>query len=124
MVEYQHVRNGDGARGRNDASPRNQCDAGFQPSGLTNGSLPSPARDVSNLSGAVTDPIAKLAASLTKAQRDAILRASVLFPGCWVFPLGSARGMIPLGLGVRTIDGVALTNTGLAVRRHLQAGGA
>lgn len=124
MVEYQHVRNGDGARGRNDASPWNQCDAGFQPSGLTNGSLPSPAGDDSNLLGDGPDEITDLAARLTKVQREAILRAFVLFPGCWVFPLGWARGMIPLGLGVRTIDGVVLTDTGLAVRRHLQAGGA
>lgn len=64
--------------------------------------------------------IAHLAENLTEAQRRAVRGARVLYPGCWLFPLGAARGMIALGLGQRTIDGVALTPLGQKVADYLR----
>ncbi len=70
--------------------------------------------------GEASPDLGALAGRLEPRHRSALLGAQALYPGGWFYRLGSARGTIPLGLGVRTIDGVALTPLGLALRTHPQ----
>lgn len=64
----------------------------------------------------------KLARSLSEAQRSGIKRAAPFDFGAWLLPLGSGRGLAPLGLAVRTIDGMCLTPLGLSLRAYLIGG--
>lgn len=65
------------------------------------------------------DDVAKIAAGLTKAQRDAVLNTrGPDADGLAWFALGSARGL-PGEIKQRTVVGHCLTPLGLAVRAHL-----
>ncbi|MES3042719.1 hypothetical protein [Sphingomonas faeni] len=66
--------------------------------------------------------VADVAAKLTERQRRGLTNAINFGVGYWLWPNGTARGMIALGLGMRTVDGVALTDLAHDVRQHLEQG--
>ena len=64
--------------------------------------------------------VEQIAARLTEAQRKALLASVDYEDGSALFRRGQGRGMCPLGLGNRSIDGIELSPIGLAVRAILQ----
>lgn len=64
--------------------------------------------------------VAEIAGRLSDPHRYSVLAASPAGFGAWRLRTGTGRGMTALGLATRSIDGMYLTQLGMAVRNFIQ----